>query len=102
VAIRTVSQWIRSAKQMASGISAEMSHELKVHELHQNLKKAEEQGLENLSPELTDSVQELRDAAASVSRQYEEVSVELKPSSKDTAPQIPTPDPSDDNNSPQK
>lgn len=73
VAIKTVSGWIRSAKQMAGAISAEMSHELKVNELHQNLKKAEEQGLENLSPELNDTVQELKDAAASVTRQYEQL-----------------------------
>lgn len=71
VAIRTVSGWIRSAKQMASGITSEINHELKVQELHQNLKKAEEQGLQNLSPELTDTVQELKDAAASVTRPYE-------------------------------
>lgn len=66
VAIRTVSGWYRTIKQMANSVSAEMSHELKVHELHQNLKKAEQQGMENLSPELSRSVQELKDAAASV------------------------------------
>jgi sec-independent protein translocase protein TatB len=72
VAIRTVSKWVKSAKQMANAVSAEMTHELKVHELHQNLKKAEEQGLKNLSPEISESVQELKDAAASVTRQYED------------------------------
>ena len=66
VAIRTVSRWIRSAKQMAGAVSAEMTHELKVNELHNNLKKAEEQGFENLSPEVAASVKELQDAAASV------------------------------------
>lgn len=70
VAIRTVSGWIRTVKQMANSVTAEMSHELRVHELHQNLKKAEEQGMENLSPELSQSVQELKDAAASVTRPY--------------------------------
>lgn len=70
VAIRTVSGWIRSAKQMANGITSEINHELKVQELHQNLKKAEEQGLRNLSPDLNETVQELKDAAASVNRPY--------------------------------
>ena len=70
VAIRTVSGWIRSAKQMANGITSEINHELKVQELHQNLKKAEEQGMQNLSPELTETVQELKNAAASVNRPY--------------------------------
>lgn len=74
VAIRTVSGWVRSAKQMASGITSEINHELKVQELHQNLKKAEEQGLQNLSPELTETVQELKEAAASVNRPYKNAS----------------------------
>jgi sec-independent protein translocase protein TatB len=71
VAIRTVSQWIRSAKQMATSITSEINQELKASELHQNLKKAEDQGLSNLSPELNESLQELKDAAASVTRQYD-------------------------------
>ncbi len=71
VAIRTVSQWIKSAKQMASAVSTEITQELKATELHQNLKKAEQKGLADLSPELSQSVQELKDAAASVTRQYE-------------------------------
>ena len=79
VAIRTVSKWIKSAKQMASAVSAEMTHELKVHELHQNLKKAEEQGLDNLPPQLSESVQELKDAAASVTRQYDKPSTKQSP-----------------------
>lgn len=79
VAIRTVSGWIRSAKQMANGITSEINHELKVQELHQNLKKAEEQGMQNLSPELSETVQELKDAAASVNRPYAS-----EPSSADT------------------
>jgi len=77
VAIRTVMGWITSAKKLANGISAEMSHELKVQELHQNLKKAEQQGLENLSPELKESVDQLKEAAASVTRQYDETKSEL-------------------------
>jgi sec-independent protein translocase protein TatB len=71
VAIRTVAQWIKSAKQMATTVSAEINQELKVSELHQNLKKAEQQGLANLAPELNESLQELKDAAASVTRQYD-------------------------------
>lgn len=109
VAIRTVSGWVRTIKQMANSVTAEMSHELKVHELHQNLKKAEEQGLDNLSPELQASVQELKDAAASVTRTYAEgesgnaqptTSVEaLQTDSDDVAPSAvnePTKDPAKD------
>lgn len=70
-AIRSVAQWVKSAKQMATSISTEINQELKANELHQNLKKAEQQGLADLSPELNESLQELKDAAASVTRQYE-------------------------------
>ncbi|NQZ11708.1 MAG: Sec-independent protein translocase subunit TatB [Algicola sp.] len=88
VAIKTVSGWIRSAKQMAGSISAEINHELKANELHQNLKKAEQQGLENLSPELNETMQELKDAAASVTRQYENIgSSESDESNKDQHPE---------------
>ena len=80
VAIRTVSGWIRSAKQMANGLTQEINHELKVQELHQNLKKAEEQGLQNLSPELSQTVQELKDAAASVTHSYEPSATSQEPS----------------------
>ena len=84
VAIRTVSGWIRSAKQMANGITSEINHELKVQELHQNLKKAEEQGMQNLSPELSETVQELKDAAASVNRPYANESSSTEQSASDS------------------
>ncbi|MFY8275292.1 Sec-independent protein translocase protein TatB [Pseudoalteromonas sp. SSDWG2] len=71
VAIRTVSRWIKSIKTMANHISAEVSEELRVHELHQNLKKAEQQNMEDLPSELQDSVKELEKAAQSVTRSYD-------------------------------
>ncbi len=70
VAIRTVSRWVKTMKTMANHISAEVNNELRVHELHQNLKKAEQQNMENLSPELQRSVEELSEAAKSVTRSY--------------------------------
>ncbi|WP_105265637.1 Sec-independent protein translocase protein TatB [Pseudoalteromonas sp. T1lg76] len=71
VAIRTVSTWIRKIKTMANHISAEVSEELRVHELHQNLKKAEQQNMSDISPELQESVAQLQRAAQSVTRSYE-------------------------------
>ena len=56
---------------MATGFRQEVEQQFKIHELHENLKKAEQQGLENLSPELQKSVDELRDAAKSVQKPYE-------------------------------
>ncbi len=78
VAIRTVSQWVRSAKQLASAVTTEINDELNVKELHQNLKKAEEQGMKNLAPELESSVEELKKAAESVNKPYAEDSSDSK------------------------
>ena len=71
VAVRTVSRWVKTVKQMANNISAEVNEELRVHELHQNLKKAEQQGMDNLSDDMKQSVSELQKAAQSVTRSYD-------------------------------
>ena len=52
----------------------EMEEQLRIHELHENLCKAEEQGLENPDPELQKSVYELKAAAQSVQQPYKSLS----------------------------
>ena len=69
-AIRSVSRFIGAAKSMANSVKDELSHELKVQELQENLRKAEQMGMNDLSPELTSSVEELKKAAQSVNRPY--------------------------------
>ncbi|NAW87673.1 Sec-independent protein translocase protein TatB [Photobacterium halotolerans] len=86
VAIRTVSQWVNAVRNMASAVKTELSQELKIHELQQDLKKAEQAGMKDLSPELQRSVDELKEAAASVQRPYAKAEPESEPE-----PQI-TPD----------
>ncbi|MGR5235893.1 Sec-independent protein translocase protein TatB [Vibrio alfacsensis] len=80
-AIRSVSRFIGSAKSMANSVKDELSHELKVQELQENLRKAEQMGMEDLSPELKSSVEELKKAAQSVNRPYAE------PTKSDAEPQ---------------
>ena len=70
-AIRSTLGTVRKMKQAASGFKSEMEEQLRVHELHENLRKAEEQGLENLDPELQKSVDELKAAAQSVQQPYQ-------------------------------
>ena len=41
VVIRTVSSWMSSLRALTDSIKAEVNHELRSHELHQNLKEAE-------------------------------------------------------------
>tara|TARA_Y100001956_G_scaffold25720_1_gene25487 strand:- start:3822 stop:4253 length:432 start_codon:yes stop_codon:yes gene_type:complete len=69
-AIRSVSKFIGAAKNMANSVKDELSHELKVQELQENLRKAEQMGMEDLSPELKSSVEELKQAAQEVQRPY--------------------------------
>jgi sec-independent protein translocase protein TatB len=70
VAIRTVSRWVKTLKSLANSVKEEVSEELRVHELHENLKKAEQQNLTNLAPELKESLDELQKAADSVTHSY--------------------------------
>ncbi|MCC2617201.1 Sec-independent protein translocase protein TatB [Aestuariibacter halophilus] len=69
-AIRSTVNTVRSIRNMASGFRQEVEQQFKEHELHENLKKAEQLQLKNLSPELQRSVDELKDAAASVQQPY--------------------------------
>lgn len=69
-ALRSVMKTVRSVRSMAQNVKEDISQELHLHELHENLKKAEDQGLEDLSPELQNSLDELRRAADSVKRPY--------------------------------
>ncbi len=71
VAVRTVSGWIRAMKRMANSVKDELEQELKIEQLHADLKKAESKGLSNLSPELQESIDQLREAAQSVNRPYQ-------------------------------
>jgi sec-independent protein translocase protein TatB len=69
-AIRSTMKTVRNIKSVANGFRQEIEQQFKTHELHENLKKAEQENLENLSPELQKSVDELRDAAKSVQKPY--------------------------------
>lgn len=69
-AIKSCVSTIRSVKQMANGFKQEVSAQFDAHELHANLKKAEEMGMQNIGSELQASVDELKAAAESVQRPY--------------------------------
>lgn len=66
VAVRTVAGWIRTLRAMAASVQSELSQELKLQELQDSLKKAEESGLKNLTPEIKASMDELKEAAESM------------------------------------
>ncbi|MFQ6371887.1 Sec-independent protein translocase protein TatB [Shewanella sp. YIC-542] len=71
IAVRTISNFIRTMKRMANSVKDELEQELKLEQLHADLKKAESKGLGNLSPELQESINQLKEAAQSVNRPYQ-------------------------------
>nr|WP_194687983.1 Sec-independent protein translocase protein TatB [Vibrio sp. S17_S38] len=75
-AIRSVSKFIRTAKTMANNVKDELSQELKIQELQDNLRKAENMGMKDLSPELQSSIEALKKAAQDVQRPYARDEVE--------------------------
>lgn len=68
--LRSTADTIKSIKSVANGFKEEVSQQLKTHELHENLKKAERLGMENIGNDLKKSVDELKAAAASVQEPY--------------------------------
>ncbi len=71
VAIRTVRGWIQSIRNFSEGVKNELSEELRIQELHSNLKKAEQSGMKDLSPEVAASVKSLKEAAEMVNNPYQ-------------------------------
>jgi len=70
VAIRSIRSWITGIRRFSDTVKAEVTEELRIHELHSHLKKAEQTDLKNLSPEVAASVKSLQDAAASVTEPF--------------------------------
>ena len=63
IAIRTVMGWVRTIRGLAANVQNELAQELKLQELKESIKKAEELNLSSLSPELSKTVEELKQSA---------------------------------------
>ena len=70
VAIRTIKGWITGVRKFSDTVKSELTEELRVHELHANLKKAEQGDMSNLSPEVAESVKSLQEAATMVNEPF--------------------------------
>ncbi len=70
VAIRTVRGWISGVRRFSDSVKTELTEELRIQELHANLKKAEQSDMKNLSPEVAESVKTLQEAADMVNRPF--------------------------------
>jgi len=72
VAVKTVVGWIRAIRALAANVQHELAQELKLQELQDSLKKVEEAGKGTLSPELKQSMEELRKTADSMKRSVQQ------------------------------
>lgn len=70
VAVKTVAGWVRALRSLATTVQNELTQELKLQEFQDSLKKVEKASMENLTPELKASMDELREAAESMKRSY--------------------------------
>ncbi|MBE2895774.1 Sec-independent protein translocase subunit TatB [Pasteurellaceae bacterium HPA106] len=71
VAIRTVVSWIRTVRGLAANVQNELSQELKLHELQESIKKAEQLNLSELSPDLAQNIEDLKASAHTMQQQLQ-------------------------------
>lgn len=90
-AIRSVSGFVRSVKQFGQQMQSELNDELRVQELHDKLRQAEEKGLLNLTTEEKQAMTELRQAAADVTNPYPLANKSLEPQKPPVEPAADTP-----------
>ena len=72
VAIRTVMGWVRTIRGLATNVQNELKQELKLQELQDSIKKAESLNLTALSPELGNTVEELKASADKLRSELEQ------------------------------
>lgn len=90
-AIRSTARFVNGIRQFGQQMKAELSDELRAHELHQSLKSAEEKGMLGLTPDEIRALAELRQAAADVNNPYAALTALVAPDAETTA------SPDDDN-----
>ena len=72
VAIRTVMGWVKTIRGLAANVQNELKQELKLQELQDSIKKAEQLNLKQLSPDLSKTVEELKEQARKMRSELEE------------------------------
>lgn len=88
IAIRTVMGWVRTVRNLAANVQSELSQELKLQELQESIKKAENLNLQQLSPELNKTVEELRESAMKIKADLERKAAESNTSFQDQVQEL--------------
>ncbi|QYN46238.1 Sec-independent protein translocase subunit TatB [Gilliamella sp. ESL0405] len=84
VAIKTVAGWIKVMRRMSATVQLELSKELKLQELQDSLKKAEQRGLKTLTPEIQESIDELKRVTESLQKEIDSAThIDIEHSDKD-------------------
>ncbi|MDF7670446.1 Sec-independent protein translocase protein TatB [Orbaceae bacterium ESL0721] len=71
VAIKTVASWIKVLRRLSANVQLELSKELKLQELQDSLKQAEESGLKTITPEIKASIDDLKRITDSIQQDIE-------------------------------
>ncbi|WP_338131459.1 Sec-independent protein translocase protein TatB [Frischella perrara] len=69
-AVKTVVGWINALRRLSASVQLELNKELKLQELQDSLKQAEQSGINNISPEIQASIDELKRIIQSLQNEY--------------------------------
>lgn len=69
-AVKTVVGWINALRRLSVSVQLELNKELKLQELQDSLKQAEQSGINNISPEIQASIDELKRITQSLQNEY--------------------------------
>ena len=69
-AVKTVVGWINALRRLSASVQFELNKELKLQELQDSLKQAEQNGINNISPEIQASIDELKRITQSLQKEY--------------------------------
>lgn len=69
-AVKTVVGWINALRRLSASVQLELNKELKLQELQDSLKQAEQNGINNISPEIQASIDELKRITQSLQKEY--------------------------------
>lgn len=77
-AIKTVANWIKALRRLSASVQLELSRELKLQELQDSLAKAEKSGLDNITPEIKASIDDLKRVTDSIQKEFYDTANDVK------------------------
>ncbi|WP_392559292.1 Sec-independent protein translocase protein TatB [Orbus mooreae] len=77
-AIKTVASWIKALRRLSATVQLELNKELKLQELQDSLQKAQKSGLDNITPEIKASIDDLKRVADSIQKEFYDTGDQVK------------------------